>query len=188
MLPLSMHHLRNRYVGVDGFIKDVRLVWHNACIYNPVDQWVHKAALNLEKDFENRLSSLIGVDPPASVPAGQSGVPLIRTPSVDMGGSTVPLARVKAIVKSLQTNQASIVFRKPVDPVAMGIPHYVDTIKRPMDLQTISERLDQVGHRTAALRSAHRRTHTMLFFPPTPAATPSRAGIPRCLNSVSRLN
>ena len=35
--------------------------------------------------------------------------------------TTVSLAKVKAILRALSQNQASIVFRKPVDPIALGV-------------------------------------------------------------------
>jgi len=38
--------------------------------------------------------------------------------------------------------QDSTWFRSPVDAVALGIPHYYDIIKRPMDLSTIKGKLD----------------------------------------------
>jgi hypothetical protein len=139
------------YLSVEDFINDVRLVWYNACIYNPADQWVHQSARKMEAEFEHRLASLIGMDPVA--PAGGL-MPVTRTPSAELA-NTILLSRVKAILKSLNTNQSSICFRKPVDPEAMGIPHYRDIIKRPMDLQTVGERLEQVrrqGQRMAVAR------------------------------------
>jgi hypothetical protein len=37
----------------------------------------------------------------------------------------------------LKKNKYSWPFKEPVDPIAMGIPHYRDIIPNPMDLQTI---------------------------------------------------
>ncbi|GBG25890.1 Histone acetyltransferase HAC1 [Hondaea fermentalgiana] len=40
------------------------------------------------------------------------------------------------------------IFRKPVDPVAMGIPDYFEVIKRPMDLSTIKRQLEVNYYKT----------------------------------------
>lgn len=133
-----------RYMSVEAFINDVRLVWHNACIYNPIDQWVHQFARKMEAEFEHRLAALTGMAQTSSLPPGQAAVAVARTPSADTGKS-ISISRVKAIIKSLTANQSSLHFRKPVDPIKLGIPSYPSIIKRPMDLQTVSERLEQVG-------------------------------------------
>lgn len=41
------------------------------------------------------------------------------------------------MVALLKKNKNSWPFREPVDPVAMGIPHYMDIITNPMDLRTV---------------------------------------------------
>ncbi|TPX68881.1 hypothetical protein SpCBS45565_g02837 [Spizellomyces sp. 'palustris'] len=40
-------------------------------------------------------------------------------------------------------------FLQPVDPIALGIPHYTDIIKNPMDLSTIRRKLDAGDYHTA---------------------------------------
>lgn len=40
-------------------------------------------------------------------------------------------------------------FLQPVDPVALGIPHYFDVIKNPMDLSTIDKKLQSQSYATA---------------------------------------
>ena len=37
----------------------------------------------------------------------------------------------------LKKNKSSWPFRKPVDPVSLGVPNYFVVIKNPMDLETI---------------------------------------------------
>ena len=39
-------------------------------------------------------------------------------------------------------HQHGWVFNSPVDPVELGLPDYLDIIKKPMDLKTIWDKLD----------------------------------------------
>jgi hypothetical protein len=56
----------------------------------------------------------------------------------------MPVEQQKSLLqlhKRLVANNASMWFRTPVDPVALNIPTYLDTIKKPMDLSTIAKKL-----------------------------------------------
>lgn len=46
------------------------------------------------------------------------------------------------VLKGLQTHQHGWVFNCPVDPVELGLPDYFEIIKKPMDLGTVSKKLD----------------------------------------------
>lgn len=48
----------------------------------------------------------------------------------------------RSLLKSLSERKKAFYFRQPVDPIALNIPHYCTVIPRPMDLGTISARLD----------------------------------------------
>jgi len=52
-------------------------------------------------------------------------------------------SRCSEILKSLQNHEHGWVFATPVNPVELGIDDYFDIIKKPMDLGTIGEKLDQ---------------------------------------------
>ena len=58
----------------------------------------------------------------------------------------LPPAKLKAkcseVLKALMTHEHGWVFNNPVDPVELGLPDYFDVIKKPMDLGTISRRID----------------------------------------------
>lgn len=106
----------------------------------------------METEFETRLASLVGIDqgPPN---ANATPTPLARTLSQSgainiSGQSSITVGKVRAILRSLISNQASALFRKPVDPEKLRIPHYPDIIKRPMDLQTVSKRLEAGSYAT----------------------------------------
>jgi len=49
------------------------------------------------------------------------------------------------VLRGLQAHQHGWVFNTPVDPEELNLPDYFDVIKKPMDLGTISKRLD-AGH------------------------------------------
>jgi hypothetical protein len=49
-----------------------------------------------------------------------------------------PCVRIFNLLKNSRTSWP---FREPVDPIALGIPHYTEIIKEPMDLSTIENNL-----------------------------------------------
>ncbi|CAK4619667.1 unnamed protein product [Aphanomyces euteiches] len=50
--------------------------------------------------------------------------------------------RLDPILKSMMDHKYGWIFSSPVDPVALGIPTYLEVIKRPMDLGTIKKKLE----------------------------------------------
>jgi E1A/CREB-binding protein len=58
----------------------------------------------------------------------------------------LPPAKLKAkcgeVLKGLQSHNHGWVFNTPVDPVELGLPDYFEIIKKPMDLGTVSKKLD----------------------------------------------
>eukprot|EP01124_Arcella_intermedia_P007856 TRINITY_DN14870_c0_g1_i2.p1 TRINITY_DN14870_c0_g1~~TRINITY_DN14870_c0_g1_i2.p1 ORF type:complete len:127 (-),score=44.61 TRINITY_DN14870_c0_g1_i2:305-685(-) len=48
----------------------------------------------------------------------------------------------KKILKNLLQMKESWPFMEPVDPIALKIPNYLEIIKKPMDLSTVNEKLD----------------------------------------------
>ncbi|SPO39928.1 related to BDF1 - sporulation protein [Pseudozyma flocculosa] len=64
---------------------------------------------------------------------GQQDAPLEITPQqVKFAQNTI---------KSLKNRREALAFLRPVDPVAMGVPHYPQVIRNPMDLGTIDIKL-----------------------------------------------
>ena len=49
------------------------------------------------------------------------------------------IKRCEKILGTLKKNKNSWPFLEPVDYVGMGIPHYIDIVKEPMDLRTVGE-------------------------------------------------
>jgi hypothetical protein len=58
------------------------------------------------------------------------------------------LQQCKNIVDKLYKNRASGPFREPVDPIELGIPDYLEVIKKPIDLGTIKKLLAQQEYQT----------------------------------------
>ena len=52
------------------------------------------------------------------------------------------------ILHLLKSNKNSWPFLLPVDPVALGIPNYLDIIKEPMDLQTVEQNIKKKYYST----------------------------------------
>lgn len=52
------------------------------------------------------------------------------------------MERCRQILKELQESDVNQLFSAPVDPLALGIPTYLDVIKDPMDLGTIKAKMD----------------------------------------------
>lgn len=50
-------------------------------------------------------------------------------------------ALIPTLEKLVQQEPESVPFRSPVDPINLGIPDYLDIIKKPMDLGTIEKKL-----------------------------------------------
>jgi bromodomain-containing factor 1 len=60
------------------------------------------------------------------------------------------LAHMKKIIANLKKSSISSAFREPVDVVALNIPHYLDMIKKPMDLGTVDRRLKTSSYETVS--------------------------------------
>jgi len=132
----------------DDFVENMRLVWYNAKIYNPPGTPVAAAAERMSRAFEEKLEGLITSGVSAPVHRSDSG-----SAAADVSGG-MPLKIAKSIVKSLQQNQTSVAFRVPVDAVKLGIPNYPLIIMRPMDLQTVTKKLEAGSYATVGdLRS-----------------------------------
>ncbi|KIM84571.1 hypothetical protein PILCRDRAFT_387920 [Piloderma croceum F 1598] len=65
-------------------------------------------------------------------------------PSTSSGASTLSIAQFRfcqSTIRNLKKLKDAVAFLRPVDPVALGIPHYPTVIKNPMDFSTIERKL-----------------------------------------------
>ena len=56
------------------------------------------------------------------------------------------LRQCNSLLKPLLKMDGAPAFLRPVDPVAMNLPDYLDIIKHPMDLGTIEKKLIKMEH------------------------------------------
>jgi hypothetical protein len=71
--------------------------------------------------------------------------------------------------KRIESQKSSFWFRLPVDPVALGIPHYFEVVKQPMDLSTIKNKIDNEVYETEDQFTDDMRlvfSNAMSFNPP----------------------
>ena len=54
----------------------------------------------------------------------------------------------KDLIQKLLKHQFGWVFAKPVDPVALNLPDYLNVVKKPMDLGTIQSKLAEDSYLT----------------------------------------
>jgi len=127
------------YATTEEFVADVKLVWYNARLYNPVGSVVHEAARALEKAFDDRLEALVGSCDRPAPPAPDSDA-----------ADGVPASKLRPLLRSLQSHARSKPFRVPVDYVALNLPHYPTIITQPMDLATVSSNLERGRYGTVA--------------------------------------
>jgi bromodomain-containing factor 1 len=74
--------------------------------------------------------------PPASATSNGVPVPSVRA-TLDMGQWRFCISTIR----SLKKQKDSPPFLHPVDPLALGIPHYPSIVRIPMDLSTIERKL-----------------------------------------------
>ena len=61
----------------------------------------------------------------------------------DYHSSSRAFKECREIIGHLQRHSKANPFLEPVDPVTLGIPNYFDVIKNPMDIRTVSEKLER---------------------------------------------
>nr|VWO96631.1 Histone acetyltransferase [Ganoderma boninense] len=91
-------------------------------------------------DAERASLANTGTPPPASVSPPPNG----NVPAEPSGPSTFSIAQWRfssSTIRTLKKMKDAGPFLNPVDPVALGIPHYPQVIKRPMDFSTIERKL-----------------------------------------------
>ena len=113
------------------------------------------AELTRFPSFQKRIR--ITVDKPASAPEAAADAPFVTPSDPSAPQRAKTLRQCRSIVRRFMAMkvclllsrsacdrrrvQDSLPFRRPVDPVAFGIPDYFHIIKQPMDLGTIEVRV-----------------------------------------------
>jgi hypothetical protein len=146
----------HEYKSVDEIFADFEIMFNNCYTFNGIDSPVSLMAKGLQDWYTKELVKM-----PKSLKQLESKK---RKKSMSYGlepTKTTEQPRRKSVGRSIKSNpemkfcnyvhremtkkqNASFAwpFMTPVDPEAMGIPHYRDIIKHPMDLSTIRKKLD----------------------------------------------
>jgi hypothetical protein len=186
-----------KYLSVDDFVREVRLVFHNCRIYNPAHMPVGIAGARISDAFEANLAQLKDTAGSAAAAhksggASRSGAPAAVGAEAEAAPPAaaeygMPMKNAKAILKSLQNHGHSFQFRLPVDPVRLGLPTYLDIIKQPMDLSTVQRKLgdgeyatvgDVRARRPKPPRPHPRRARARAAHAPSPGPAVARACAP----------
>jgi hypothetical protein len=158
------NHAWHRYLQLDEFAADVRLVFDNATKFNPPEHLVHQAAQDLISVFEKRLARIIGMvsEQKAAEKRGRDEAivpapPASKSKSAPSAADLLsPDGRLKnvfnhcdSILQALKNSRDSAPFWRPVDPVADGAPDYYTVVKKPMDLGTVQTKLHGRGYKSS---------------------------------------
>ena len=76
----------------------------------------------------------------------------------DYHASSDAFKECRAIIGHLQRHSKANPFLEPVDPEALNIPNYFDVIKQPMDITTVSEKLERGDYSNIHPKEASGRT------------------------------
>jgi hypothetical protein len=137
------------------FEEDIRLMFSNCYYFNGLDAEVSRMAKRLERYFDqlwtkNKYSSLSShhkVTMKREEVAAATISHNIKDDDKTTSQSSSPLFW-REVLKKLKGHRSAWPFLLPVDAVALGVSHYYDVIKQPMDLSTIERKLDQNDYTT----------------------------------------
>jgi transcription initiation factor TFIID subunit 2 len=121
---------RGDYATVDAFIADVDLMLNNCKQFNPPESIIYEHGEKLRRAFAQIMGKRYIIQEEEKA----------ATKTVSLNDS---LQKCHNILKRVMKHGCSAAFLHPVDPIALGIPHYFDIIKRPMDLGTVKKKLLQ---------------------------------------------
>ncbi|KAI1321818.1 hypothetical protein EDD11_000094 [Mortierella claussenii] len=138
-----------KYITMDEFADDVRLVCQNCVNFNGVDHPFSQGGLMIQsllnKEVENAKRELSKQYPTSSyataTPAGGAGGTGATASGRARSAISEELAAHRKIIEKLRGSPDFGAFAVPVDPIALGIPTYFDIIKNPMDFGTIEKKL-----------------------------------------------
>lgn len=122
---------KSHYARLEQFAYDVRLVWKNAFIFNAPGSLYFKAAKTLSDAFEKRMDEL------------EKEVESTNPPDMDR------MERCHALLQDLRANPLSEWFLSPVDHVNLGLTDYLEVVTTPMDLGTVSKKLERAEYATS---------------------------------------
>lgn len=118
------------FPDASAFVSDMDLLFRNCLEYNrSPDLLIHQQCLSLQKLFKEKWSE-----------------PISHVASEDFTVTAVGQL-CSTLLSRIINHPGSLVFREPVDHVALNIPQYPEIVKNPMDFSTIQRKLP--GYRDA---------------------------------------
>ncbi|KAL1919293.1 uncharacterized protein VTP21DRAFT_1986 [Calcarisporiella thermophila] len=133
--PMDLGTMKNKleraeYPTLQSFEDDFRRMIRNCYRYNSPGTYAHVQGQELEAAFEKEWNRL-----DKEGKEGEVNMTIVETPS---GAS---LKGYEAVLRKLRQHPDYVPFSVPVDAVALGVPHYYDLIKEPMDFGTVTKKL-----------------------------------------------
>jgi len=125
----------SKYETTEDFRRDVDQIWQNAHIFNQEGSEIYDVASLLQSVFSEKMKE---VEPGPLRDDGGSG----GGGGSSSGMTPDELGQCKAIVRDLKKHKDAAPFLEPVNWKELNIPDYPTIVKRPMDLGTISKRLE----------------------------------------------
>jgi hypothetical protein len=173
----------HEYKSVDGIFSDFELMFQNCYTFNGAESAIGLICKSLHEWYSKEIlklpRSLKQLESKKRKKSMSYGLEPIRTTEQprrkSLGRKSNPEMKFCNYVHRELTkkqNQAfSWPFMTPVDPEGMGIPHYRDVIKHPMDLSTIRKKLDLVEYNSPGEFEADVRLMLNNCFTFNPAGT-----------------
>jgi hypothetical protein len=151
-----------KYGSLDEVEADMKLMFRNCFEYNASPELaIHQKCIVLEREFKGQWEERPKIAPvilkvkPVVLKVEPVAESLAATPVVERQVAA-PVAAPQAVemdrytrdqcallLDKLVEHPASMVFRFPVDPIALGIPQYAEIVTHPMDFSTIEGKLSE---------------------------------------------
>ena len=130
----------------------MRLVFSNSYLYNKRDSPVGAATKIVDDTFEEKLEEIVSKSVSNSVTGGAAAAakPPALAPIRTGGSEPALISAIKPLVKSLVAHALSGPFRAPFDWEKAGMTTYPNVVKTPMDLGTVSKKLEDGTYKNVA--------------------------------------
>jgi hypothetical protein len=147
---------------VTAFAADMRLIWNNCMAYNAPGSAIYESSEELGESFEHLLRSTFS-DIQLSIPKRARSANAVHEDEMDVvENPLVRDSRYAKLITAIKKDKRANFFLYPVDVSAA--PGYLDVVKRPMDLSTVAERLEQGKYDYSESASAAAKSKMVTAF------------------------
>jgi hypothetical protein len=126
---------KGEYADYESFAYDVRLIFNNARTYNPPDSQIYKYAEQLSRSFEIQFAHIM-IDVEFQK--------IEKAIDERFGSHTqiqLTFSECTEILDHIKEDPRAVHFINPIEPEAVSFADYYKTVKYPMDLSTVTQRL-----------------------------------------------